>query len=70
MLNTSQNCPCGNPVPKLISNRWHLCSVCGLSCDRDKASAIEILRLGLSRKTITDQYLVVFEEAPSFSCGV
>jgi putative transposase len=67
--NTSQVCPCGNPVPKSISIRWHLCPSCNLSCDRDQASAIEILRLGLSRKTRINTTPIVFEEAPSFSYG-
>ena len=45
---TSQRCPCGNPVPKKLRDRWHHCGECGLSVPRDQASAMEILRLGLS----------------------
>ena len=45
---TSQRCPCGNPVPKDLTQRWHHCNKCGLSVPRDQASAMEILRLGLS----------------------
>ena len=45
---TSQCCPCGNPVPKKLGDRWHHCNKCGLSVPRDQASAMEILRLGLS----------------------
>jgi putative transposase len=44
---TSQRCPCGEPVPKTLSDRWHACGVCGLSVARDHASALEILRLAL-----------------------
>jgi putative transposase len=45
---TSQRCVCGAPNPKSLSQRWHHCKVCGLSVPRDHASALEILRLGLS----------------------
>jgi putative transposase len=47
---TSQRCPCGEPVPKQLSDRWHECGVCGLSVPRDHASALEILRLALSMR--------------------
>jgi putative transposase len=45
---TSQRCVCGSPNPKTLSRRWHQCDDCGLSVARDHASALEILRLGLS----------------------
>jgi putative transposase len=45
---TSQRCVCGAPNPKRLSQRWHHCENCGLSVARDHASALEILRLGLS----------------------
>lgn len=45
---TSQRCPCGAAVPKKLQQRWHHCESCGLSVSRDEASAMEILRLGLS----------------------
>ena len=45
---TSQRCVCGAPNPKTLSQRWHNCEICGLSVPRDHASALEILRLGLS----------------------
>lgn len=45
---TSQRCVCGAPNPKRLSQRWHQCDECGLSVARDHASALEILRLGLS----------------------
>jgi putative transposase len=45
---TSQRCVCGAPNPKTLSQRWHQCQICGLSVPRDHASALEILRLGLS----------------------
>jgi len=45
---TSQRCVCGAPNPKTLSQRWHQCDSCGLSVPRDHASALEILRLGLS----------------------
>ena len=45
---TSQRCPCGEPNIKLLRNREHVCTACGLLTTRDHASAMEILRLGLS----------------------
>src|SRR5262245_12665271 len=45
---TSQRCVCGAPNPKTLCQRWHHCESCGLSVPRDHASALEILRLGLS----------------------
>jgi putative transposase len=50
---TSQRCICGALVPKLLSDRWHHCPGCQLSVPRDQASALEILRLGLSRREVT-----------------
>jgi putative transposase len=50
---TSQRCICGADVPKTIKQRWHACRACGLSLGRDHVSALEILRLGLSRQDIT-----------------
>lgn len=50
---TSQACPsCGTVQPKPLSQRWHRCD-CGLSCDRDVASALEILRRGQRLAGIT-----------------
>jgi len=46
--NTSKMCSrCGILVEKLLSDRVHNCSQCGLSLDRDWNAAINILRLGL-----------------------
>jgi putative transposase len=50
---TSQRCTCGRSVPKKLKDRWHECLACGLSVGRDHASALEILRLGLSRQAPT-----------------
>jgi putative transposase len=50
---TSQRCICGAPVPKTLRDRWHYCPMCQLSVNRDHASALEILRLGLSRREAT-----------------
>jgi putative transposase len=50
---TSQRCTCGASVPKKLKQRWHSCQACGLSVSRDHASALEILRLGLSHHAIT-----------------
>jgi putative transposase len=40
---TSQECTCGTSVPKTLGQRWHLCTVCGLSLPRDHVSAQVIL---------------------------
>lgn len=45
---TSQRCPCGEPNIKHLRDREHLCTKCGLLTTRDHASALEILRLGMS----------------------
>ena len=50
---TSQRCPCGAKVPKKLSERGHVCTKCGLITTRDHASAMEILRLGLSLQPLT-----------------
>src|ERR1022692_180562 len=44
---TSQTCPCGAPVPKTLSQRWHQCVACGLSAARDHVSAQLVLSRGL-----------------------
>jgi putative transposase len=48
---TSQQCPCGAPVPKKLWDRKHKCLACGLETTRDHASALEILRRGLRLET-------------------
>lgn len=40
---TSQTCICGARVEKTLSQRWHECSACGLSAERDHVSAQIIL---------------------------
>jgi len=49
----SQRCPCGEPNPKRLSDREHVCAKCGLVTTRNHASAMEILRLGLSLQAPT-----------------
>ena len=42
----SQDChACGYRAKKKLSERWHLCPMCGASLDRDTNAAINILRL-------------------------
>ena len=51
---TSQDCSgCGyrpdgkeGRTQKKLSDRWHLCPMCGLSLDRDTNAAVNILALG------------------------
>jgi putative transposase len=44
---TTQDCSgCGYRAKKKLSERWHLCPMCGLSLDRDTNAAINILALG------------------------
>jgi putative transposase len=50
---TSQRCPCGAPNIKQLSDREHVCLHCGLVATRDHASAMEVLRLGLSLQPLT-----------------
>jgi len=50
---TSQRCICGARVQKTLRDRWHTCLACQLSISRDHASALEILRLGLSLREAT-----------------
>jgi putative transposase len=46
--NTSQICwKCLNKVPKTLSDRWHNCSNCNESIDRDLNSSKLLLKLGL-----------------------
>jgi putative transposase len=45
---TSQHCHnCLNKTPKALSDRWHDCSSCGTSMQRDHNSAILIKKVGL-----------------------
>ncbi|MGB5631413.1 MAG: transposase [Waterburya sp.] len=45
---TSQHCSrCLNRVSKTLSDRWHSCDVCNLSCDRDYNSALLIKKLAV-----------------------
>jgi putative transposase len=46
---TSQTCVCGEPVPKGLSDRWHLCPRCHLSLRRDQVSAMLIKQTGLDQ---------------------
>ena len=50
---TSQRCICGAANPKKLSDREHVCRECGLVTTRDRASALEIQRLGLSLQAQT-----------------
>lgn len=51
---TSQTCSgCGAIVPKVLAERTHRCSDCGLVIDRDTNAARNVLRLGLSRQAST-----------------
>ncbi len=44
---TSQDCSgCGFRAKKKLSERWHLCPMCGLSLDRDTNAAVNISALG------------------------
>ena len=45
---TSQHCSrCLNRVSKSLSDRWHDCDICALSCDRDYNSALLIKKLAV-----------------------
>ena len=66
---TSQQCPCGAPVPKKLWDRKHHCTVCGLNTTRDHASALEILRRGLCLRTTMPAIASMALEAPAFRHG-
>ena len=56
---TSQDChQCGNRAKKKLSERWHLCPMCGASLDRDTNAAINIL---------TKARRMVWDNTPSVS---
>jgi putative transposase len=52
---TSQECPCGAPVPKRLGDRWHLCLTCGLSVPRDHASALCIEGRGRRLRAVSNR---------------
>jgi putative transposase len=56
---TSQRCPCGADNPKMLSDREHVSTECGLVTTRDHASALEIQRLGLSLQASTKPEVTV-----------
>ncbi len=61
---TSADCSgCGLRAKKKLSERWHLCPVCGTSLDRDHNAALNILSQGLLRLGIQPI------EAPPFMAG-
>ena len=46
---TTQDCSrCGEYVPKILKDRWHLCSACGLSIGRDLNAALNIAKRALA----------------------
>ena len=74
---TSQTCPdCGRVAKKKLSERIHSCG-CGLTCDRDAASARVILAralmvLGATRAltdSTSDEQLVAVGQADRMTCA-
>lgn len=52
---TSQKCSqCGTIVPKTLSDRIHVCPICGLEIDRDINASINIRTLGLRGRAYRD----------------
>ncbi len=48
---TSQDChQCGHRARKKLSERWHLCPMCGASLDRDTNAAINVLNRSLENR--------------------
>jgi putative transposase len=68
---TSQDChACGYRAKKKLSERWHLCPMCGASLDRDTNAAINILNLALNNnQTGITVCQVTPVEAPAFTHG-
>lgn len=53
---TSQDCSnCGQKVPKKIQDRWHSCSNCGCSLDRDHNAAINIKHRAVGHSVLKAQ---------------
>jgi putative transposase len=66
--NTSQFCStCLNVVPKTLKERWHDCSQCNLSIDRDTNSAILIKKVGLGVSLTIKRSRVKSREAHAIS---
>jgi len=66
---TSQDChACGYRAKKKLSERWHLCPMCGASLDRDTNAAINILNLATNHGGITPCQVTPVE-APPFMAG-
>jgi len=54
--NTSQDCSgCGEKVPKKLHERWHDCSHCGCSLDRDQNAAIVIRNRAVGHPVLNAQ---------------
>jgi len=50
---TSQDChQCGYRAKKKLSERWHLCPMCGASLDRDTNAAINILQTAMGQHSV------------------
>jgi len=66
---TSQDChACGYRAKKKLSERWHLCPMCGASLDRDTNAAMNILNLAINQSGTTDCQVMPVE-APPFRDG-
>ena len=56
--NTSQDCStCGEKVPKKLHERWHDCSHCGCSIDRDDNAAINIKNRAVGHPVLKAQLM-------------
>ena len=67
---TSQDChKCGNRAKKKLSERWHLCPMCGASLDRDTNAAINILnKAAVGLHSVAGASCI--EAAAIYACGV
>lgn len=66
---TSQDChQCGHRAKKKLSERWHLCPMCGASLDRDTNAAINILAKAknIGHASVSE---TVWDNTPSVSLG-
>lgn len=55
---TSQTCICGERVPKRLKDRWHACTICGLTAGRDYVSAMVILQRAGNRPSSANVVVV------------
>ncbi|MEN9232214.1 MAG: transposase [Thermostichus sp. DG02_5_bins_236] len=66
----SQTCPkCGYQEKKTLTERTHICQMCGYSCDRDVAAAQVMLGWALGTSVLDDERKALLEKNAPKHCG-